>query len=457
MIPLTLKEVAAAVAGRLDADDADTMVARVVIDSRQAGPGALFVALPGAQTDGHAFVREALAAGAAGAIVRDDASSDARTIGVVDPLRALADLAAANRDRLGARVVAITGSSGKTCTKRLTAAAIAADGARVVASADLLNAELGVPLTMLEADETTEVVVTEVGSRGIGHIAALAPALRPHVAVVLNVGSAHMGEFGSLDATAIAKAELVEALEPEGTAVLFADDHRVRAMGDRASRVVLFGMATDAEVRAEDVTLGASACASFTVVHGAERAHVTLAIPGEHIVPDALAAIAAARACGVSLARAAAALAGVESPPGRMRIVQVGDRTVIDDAYNANPESMRAALKSLRQLAGDRPTVAVLGYMAELGDAETPEHDALGRMCVRLGVSRLIVVGADARAIVDAARLEGMPPDEAIAVDDPQAAADAARAIASDAVILVKASRAAHLERVVVALVEAGA
>lgn len=453
MIGLTLKEVADAVTGRVDATDEDVFVARVVIDSRQAGPGTLFVALRGDHIDGHIHARDALAAGAAGVLVRDDAADSLeRSVGVPEPLLALRALAGSARARLDARVVAITGSSGKTSAKDLTAGALRAGGKVTVASAASFNNEIGVPLTILEADETTEVLVVEVGSRGIGHIAALTPVIRPHVAVVLGIGAAHVGEFGSLEATATAKGELVAGLEPDGVAILNADDERTRAMTASAPHAVLFGRNAGADVRAVDVELDASACARFTVIAEHDLMPVHLAIPGEHMVTNALAAIAAALACGVSLEDAARGVGAVVAPVGRMRVLAAGSRTVIDDAYNANPDSMRAALKTLRVLGTGRPTVAVLGYMAELGHETTREHDAVGRLAVRLGVTRLIVVGEDARAICDAARLEGMTPEDAVAVASTDEAVAIARAAGEDAIILVKASRAAGLERVVAAL-----
>jgi UDP-N-acetylmuramoyl-tripeptide--D-alanyl-D-alanine ligase len=453
MIALTLQEIADVVGGRVDASDADTMVSRVVTDSRHAGPGALFVALRGDQVDGHIYARDALAAGAAGVLVRDDAADGLeRSISAADPLLALRALATWTRARLGARVIAITGSSGKTSTKDLAAGALRAGGKRTVASAASFNNEIGVPLTILEADETTEVLVVEVGARGIGHIAALGPTVRPHVSIVLCIGAAHVGEFGGLENTAIAKSELVRALEPEGLALLNADDERTVAMVPLAPRALLFGRDATAAIRAVDVELDAAACASFTVVADNDVARVRLMIPGEHMVSNALAAIGAALACGVSLDDAARGVGEVAAPPGRMRVLAAGARTVIDDAYNANPDSMRAALKTLRVLGTGRPTVAVLGYMAELGPDTAREHDAVGRLAVRLGVSRLIAVGTDARAICDAARLEGMTPEDAIAVETPEDAAAAAETAGEDAIILVKASRAAGLDRVVDAL-----
>jgi UDP-N-acetylmuramoyl-tripeptide--D-alanyl-D-alanine ligase len=293
--------------------------------------------------------------------------------------------------------------------------------------------------------------VVEVGARGLGHIAALMPMVQPDVAVVTNVGAAHVGMFGSIDNIATAKGELVEALGTSGVAVLNADDPRVNAMRERTHAPVLtFGLGGTADVRAEDVSFDDEHRARFTIVAGAERASTTLRVPGEHMVANAVAAAAAAIACGVSLDGAATGLAGCEGVPMRVQVVPDGDRRIINDAYNASPDSMAVALKTLVAMARGRPTWAVLGPMAELGDHAIEAHDRIGRLAVRLGVGHLVTVGHDALALHEAARLEGMPPDEAVLVESTDEAIDVLRArLEPDAVVLVKASRAAGLERVV--------
>lgn len=453
MIALTLKEIAEACDARLDGADPDAIATSVVIDSRAAVPGALFVALAGTRADGHGFVAAAHRAGAVAALVGEASGVHGSLLRVADPLTALSALARAVRERLRATTIAVTGSSGKTCTKDLTAAAVAAER-NTVASVASYNNEIGVPLTVLAADEDTEVLIVEVGSRGAGHIAALTSVIRPDIAVVTNVGAAHAGMFGSAENTARAKAELVQALGADGIAVLNADDPVVRAMAAVApGPVVTFGYASTADVRAEDVTLDDAARASFTLVAGTQCARVRLSLSGEHMVPNALAAAAAARAAGVSLEGIAAGLAECVGPAWRMEVRDAGGRRILNDSYNANPDSMTAALKALVRMARGRPSWAVLGPMAELGEESLMLHDRIGRLAVRLGVDNLVVIGEEARAMWEAARLEGMFSGEARFARDTDEAIELLRAgLEPDAVVLVKASRAAGLERVADAL-----
>lgn len=457
MLPLTLHEVAAACGGRIDGVSRDTVATGISIDSRQVRPGDLFVALAGTRVDGHAFGRDAVDRGAVAVLAREGEALDrVPAVIVADPTPALGAIAATVRGRSGARVVAITGSSGKTCTKQLTAAALG-PRFRVTASTASYNNEIGVPLTICSLDSETEVLVVEVGSRGIGHIAALMPIVRPDVSVVTNVGSAHFEMFGSLEVTARAKAELVEGLGAGGTAVLNADDPAVSAMGSLApDRVVTFGSAGDADVRAGDVELDELARARFEVEAPSGRAKVELRVSGEHMVSDALAALAVAEVFAVPIDDAAAALGEVPPAAWRMEVSQTpGGVAVINDAYNANPASAAAALKALVAMggAGARRTWAVLGEMAELGPISAQEHDRLGRLAARLGVHRLVAVGEAARPACEAARLECMTPEEAVFVPHADAAIALLReGLAPGDVVLVKASRAAGLERVAHAL-----
>jgi len=452
VIPVSVKEVAEACGGRIDGADPDAIVTSVVTDSRAASTGALFFALAGEHADGHAFANDALRAGAVAVVAREDADVS-RAVRVRDPLGAMGALAELVRGRLSATTIAITGSSGKTGTKDLTAAACAGERRTVAANASYNN-EIGVPLTIFGADEDTEVLVIEVGSRGIGHIASLAPMIRPDVAVITNIGPAHIGMFGSLENTAKAKGELVESLSGEGTAVLNADDSLVDSLAARTrAHIVRFGRAAGADVRAEDVVLDQDARASFTLLAGDEHAPVSLRMPGEHMVSNALAAAAAARAAGVSLRGAAEGLTRAEGSAWRMELHDVAGRRILNDAYNANPDSTAAALKALVAMSRGRPSWAVLGYMAELGGETAAAHDRAGRLAVRLGVTHLVTVGEDARAIHEAARLEGMFGGEAIfAATIDEAIAVLRARMEPDAVVLVKASRAAGLERVAQAL-----
>jgi len=457
VIPFTLKEVAEATGGRLADADPDAVVAGVAVDSRAVRPGELFVALPGGRTDGSLFAAAAAEAGAAATLAREGAVFAGPRVEVADPLAALAALGTAVRDRSAATVVAVTGSNGKTTTKDLLAAALATTVATVANQASFNN-EVGLPLTLTRIDPGTRAVVVEMGARGPGHIAALARLARPSVGVVVNVGESHLGMFGSREAIAKAKGELVESLPPDGTAVLNADDPQVAAMADRTvARVVTFGQGPAAEVRAEAVTLDGDGRASFTLVTPAGTAEVTLPAPGEHLVSCALAAAAAAAVLGVGPAEVAAGLATATLSPMRMQVRRRPDGlTVVNDAYNANPSSMAAALKTLATLGrlGGR-TVAVLGEMAELGPAAAAEHDRIGRLATRLGIDRLVGVGEPGRVMVNAARMEGMWPEEAEAVAGPDAAlALLTPVLGPDDVVLVKASRVVALDRVADALLQ---
>jgi UDP-N-acetylmuramoyl-tripeptide--D-alanyl-D-alanine ligase len=435
-------------------------VTGVAIDTRRLGGGEMFVALAGEHTDGHAFLDDAVRAGATALLVREGmpAPGGIASISVDDPLAALGRLAMAERSRSTATVVAITGSSGKTITKDLTAS-VTGRAFRTMASEASFNNEIGVPLTILAADEETEVLVVEVGARGIGHISSLMPMLRPDVSVVLNVGVAHIGMFGSVEAIATAKGELVEGLDASGVAVLNADDGAVAAMASRSpARVIRFGVSDEADVRAENVSLDHGARATFTLVTPGGRAEVTLGIPGEHIVADALAAAAVGVALGIGAGTIAAGLSSAVAPAWRMETIDApGGWRVLNDAYNANPHSLAAALKALVAMARGRRTWAVLGGMAELGDRSTAEHDRIGRLVVRLGVGRLVAVGTETRPLFEAARREGMTPEEAVIVAD---ADEAVRVVLAEVeagdVVLVKASRAAALERAALALAGEG-
>jgi len=455
VISLTLAEVASAAGGAVRDADPGTPVTGLSTDSRETAPGSLFVALPGSRTHGARYAGQALAAGAVACLARPDAVAEGPRVEVADPLAALAAVAGAVRARSGARVVAITGSVGKTTTKDLLAAVLATRF-ETVANPASFNNEVGLPLTLARLEPSTEALVAEMGARGPGHIAMLARLARPGVGVVLNVGEAHVGLYGSRQAIAEAKAELVEALPGDGVAVLNADDPLVAAMAARTpARVVTFGLGagTDADVRAEGVELDGQGRAVFRLVAAGVGADVALPVVGEHLVPDALAAAAAAGVLGMGPEEVAAGLGKASLSPARMQTTRRADGlTVINDAYNANPTSMAAGLKALAAAGGGgRRTVAVLGEMAELGDTALAEHDRIGRLVARLGIDRLVGVGELGKVIVRAARMEGMWPEEAVAAAD----ADAALAAVEQAlgtgpgdVVLVKASRVVALDRV---------
>jgi UDP-N-acetylmuramoyl-tripeptide--D-alanyl-D-alanine ligase len=462
MIPLTLAEIAAAVGGRLGerASGAELITGPVEFDSRKVGPGSLFLALPGERVDGHDFVPAAVAAGAAGVLATRDVNAPA--VLVDDALVALARLARAVVDRLTElTVVGLTGSSGKTSTKDLLASLLERLGP-TVATPGNFNNELGHPYTVLRADDKTRHLVLEKGARGLGHIKWLTDVAPPRIGIVLNVGAAHVGEFGSVEVTARAKAELVEALPSAadgGIAVLNADDPRVRAMAGRtAARVVLVGQAPDADVRAENISLDRAGRPAFTLTTRDGTVPVQLNVHGEHQVGNALAAAAVALELGMSVGEVGEAL-GAAHVVSRWRM-EVTDRadgvTVINDAYNANPDSMKVALKALKAMAGsERRAWAVLGQMNELGETSGAEHDAVGRLVVRLGVDRLVAIGPIAGAIHAGAVLEGSWGEESVHVPDVDAATRLLRAeLRPGDVVLLKASRSAGLEHIAQALID---
>ena len=481
MIALTLAEVAALTSGRPGggADGAAVVTAGVVTDSRQVTPGCLFVALPGSRVDGHDHAGEALAAGAVAVLAARDVGGPA--VLVDDPLLALGRLARGVVDRIeGLVVVGITGSSGKTSTKDLVAAVLAQAGP-TVATAGSFNNELGLPLTALRCDAGTRYLVVEMGARMPGNISYLAGITPPRIAVELNVGAAHAGVFGSLEVTAATKAELVAALPAGGVAVLNADDARVRAMpvpaGARTVRFAVAGPtgaeptergATEqgptAEVVARDVRLDDAARPSFRLVTPVGEADVSLRLHGAHHVGNALAAAAVGLAAGLDVAGIARSLgeAGAASR-WRMEVTTRADGvTVVNDAYNANPESMRAALDALAVMTGEgtgRRGWAVLGEMLELGDDALAAHEALGALVAAHGVARLVAVGGEAAAAIVAGATAGAigatatrpAPGTTPGVVTQAADRDAALAllraqVRPGDVVLVKASRSVGLD-----------
>jgi UDP-N-acetylmuramoyl-tripeptide--D-alanyl-D-alanine ligase len=433
----------------------DVEVSRVVVHSAEAGPGALFVALAGERDDGHAHVGEAQARGAA-ALVRADraATVPGPAVLVADPGRALLDLAAEERRALAAFVVAITGANGKTTTKEL-ARAVLARRLRVHANPGSYNNEIGVPLTLLGTPPDAQAVVLELGARHVGDHVVLCEVAAPAVAVVTNVGLAHLEIYGSWEAIVTSSAEPVERLPADGTAILWADDPVVRGFAARtAARVLTFGMAGDADVRAEEVGLGPDGRAGFVLAAGGERHPVRLRVVGEHMVPNALAAAACGLALGLDPATCAEGLAAAGGAPWRMETFRTPDGVlVVNDAYNANPESMAAALRTARWLAREGRLAAVLGHMAELGPAAEREHERVGEFAARLGVDRLVTVGPEAEAIARAALREGMEPGAVAALAGvAEALADVRTWARPGDVVLCKGSRVAGLERVAEAL-----
>ncbi|TWP50249.1 UDP-N-acetylmuramoyl-tripeptide--D-alanyl-D-alanine ligase [Lentzea tibetensis] len=486
MIALTLAEIAEIVGGTLHATDGSPVVTGTIeFDTREVTPGGLFLALPGERVDGHDFAAQAVESGAVGVLAGREVDAPA----VIAPpvatahgnayvlagdtdgtgaavLAALAKLARYVTGRLGAKdltVVGVTGSSGKTSTKDLIAQVLSPAG-ETIAPPGSFNNELGHPWTALRATEDTRYLVLELSARGPGHIAHLCQVAPPRIGAVLNVGSAHLGEFGSREGVAQAKGELVEELPEDGVAILNADDPLVAAMASRTkAKVVFVGEDSRADVRAVDIELDEHARASFTLKTAAGDAHVKLGVSGPHQVGNALTAAAIALELGATPAQVAERLGAAQRVSAhRMQVTDRADGvTVVNDAYNANPESVRAALKSLatisRAMQPARRSWAVLGPMAELGDDSVRAHDEIGRLAVRLDINKLVVVGDPARAMHQGAHLEGSWGEESVLVPDADAAITLLREeIRPGDVVLVKASNAYRLWRVAEALLEAG-
>jgi UDP-N-acetylmuramoyl-tripeptide--D-alanyl-D-alanine ligase len=456
MIELALSEIAELTGGVLHGEDAQ-VTGTVVIDSRAAGTGSLFVALTGETSDGHDYASVAVAAGAVG-VLGQRPIEGVPTVVVPDAVEALGMLArGVLRHLTDTTVIGVTGSSGKTSTKDLIAQVLAKRGA-TVAPAGSFNNEIGHPLTVLKADRDTRYLVLEKSARGVGHIAYLTRIAPPRIGVVLNVGTAHLGEFGSQAVVAEAKGELAEALTGEGTAILNADDPLVRAMAARtAAKIVLYGRVPDAMVRATDEWYDEEGRARFSLVMPEGTLPVSLRLHGAHAVSNALAAAAVARETGMPLHEIAQALSeAVQVSRWRMEVTHRADGvTVINDAYNANPESMRAALDALGRLSRGRRSYAVLGAMAELGTASVAEHEKIGQHAARSGVAALIAVGTAAAPLLEGAKQVGSWTGECVQVDDvATAAAVLGERLRPQDVVLVKGSRVAGLERLAQALLE---
>ncbi|MBM0259164.1 UDP-N-acetylmuramoyl-tripeptide--D-alanyl-D-alanine ligase [Micromonospora sp. 4G55] len=431
--------------GRLvGADPAARVTGPVEFDSRKVTAGALFVAFPGEKVDGHDYATGAVDAGAVAVLGTREVPGVPMVL-VGDALTAMGRLARAVVDRLPQlTVIGLTGSSGKTTTKDLIAQLTVRLGP-TVAPPGSFNNELGHPYTALQATPETRFLVMEKGARGIGHVRYLCDVVPPRISVVLNVGVAHIGEFGSVENIALAKGELVEALPADGLAVLNADDPLVDAMAARTgARVVRYGEAAHADVRAVDVSLDDRGRPSYTLVTPEGSAPVRLGLTGRHQVSNSLAAAAVARELGMPLAEVAGALGelGLVSTR-RMDVFDRSDGvTVIDDSYNANPASMAVALRALAGMRREGRIFAALGYMAELGDFERDGHREVGRLAAELGVDRLLVVGEPAAPIHEGATAVSDWGGESVLLTDQAAAVEVLRSeLRPGDVVLVKGSR----------------
>ena len=449
MDPLSLQQIADFARGSLVTGNADLRISRISTDSRTLQRGDLFVPLRGANFDGHKFMEQAIAHGAAGALVEQKwegtPSGNFALIRVPDTLAAYQQLAANYRRSLPLKVIAITGSNGKTTTKDFVAATLARRF-RVTKTEGNFNNHVGLPQTMLAASRSDEIAVWEIGMNHPGEIAALVALAAPNAAIITNVGVAHIEFMGSRDAIATEKGALAEAVGPEGTVILNADDPFSQSIAGRTRAKVIRAGVEQGAVRAIEVSQSATG-SEFTILEGAHRCRAQLPVPGIHMVRNAMLAVAAGRAFGLSLEDCAAGLASAPLTRARLQIKEINGIQFIDDSYNANPESMKAALQTLVELDADGRRIAVLGAMSELGQETERGHRQVGEAAAALGVDQLIAVGETAAAIARAAHNAGLT--NSVAVESPSQAAELlGGSAASGDLILVKGSRSARMEQV---------
>jgi UDP-N-acetylmuramoyl-tripeptide--D-alanyl-D-alanine ligase len=467
VLTLSVETLIAVTGGTLVWGSTDTMVNGVATDSRTLEPGAVFVAFPGERVDGHAFLADAIASGARallitrgseeiGEVVESATRRDVAIVRVPDALGAVQALARHHRERLFCPVIGITGSTGKTTTKEFLTSVLGTR-MKVVATHGNRNNELGVPLTVMSAGADTDVLVVEMAMRGRGEIADLCRIARPTMGLVTNVGVSHIELLGTQDSIAAAKAELVEAVAEDGVVFLNGDDtySDTLALSSRAP-VVRYGVGDACSVRAVDIEMDGESRASFDIVADDVSVTVSLSVPGRHNVYNALAAASVGLRLRMDVDDIAAGLAGASAGEMRMQaFTSAGGVHVINDAYNANPTSMRAAVDTLAGIRTAERRIAVLGDMAELGSLAELAHFRIGEQVAGLPIDAVVTVGERASRIADGARAGGMDPDRV----RPCATADEASEVLDDLlepgdVVLVKASRVMGLERVVEGIVE---
>jgi UDP-N-acetylmuramoyl-tripeptide--D-alanyl-D-alanine ligase len=455
---ISLDELLAATGGRLLEPTAVTSFAGAAVDSRHVAPGNLFVALPGERVDGHRFVADAIRNGAAAALVEHQVETDGRAaalVHVADSLHALQELAGWWRGRSAARVVGITGSTGKTIAKEIVADVLSRTRT-VLRNEGNLNSETGLPMTLLQLERQHEVAVLEMSMYTEGEIARLAEIARPEIGVVLAVHPTHLERAGSIEAIARAKSELPQALPAAGLAVLNADDQRVAAMASVTNATVrTFGLEARADVRAIDVVSHGLAGTEFTLVAPWAERRMRSAAPGRHLVPHALAAAAVAERFAVPMDEVEAALAAGSHADHRMAVVEAASgATVVDDSYNASPVSVAAALDFLAEtpLPAGRRRLAVLGDMLELGPEEERLHREIGARAAQV-LDGLLAVGERGAWLAEAATAGGLSHVTAVRdVDEAGAAFDQALAAGPGDIVLVKGSRGVELDRLVAAI-----
>jgi len=450
MNPLPLSRIAQFAGCSLASGDGTVVIAKVSSDSRTVKPGELFVALRGENFDGHDFVESAAKAGAAGAIVdsnwKGSVPKNFALIRAKDTLQAYQELAANYRKSLTLKVVAITGSNGKTSTKDF-AAAVLARRFRVTKTEGNFNNHVGVPRTILEATSGDEVAVWEIGMNHPGEIATLAKVAAPDVAVITNIGLAHIEFMGSRKRIAEEKGALADAVGPEGTVILNADDPFTKDIATRTRGKVILAGTTTGTIQAAEISQSGTGT-DFTILEAAHRCRAQLPVPGLHMVQNALLAVAAGRVFGVSLEDCAAGLLAAPLTKARLQIRDIGGVQFLDDSYNANPDSMKAALHTLVELDADGQRIAILGEMHELGDESERGHREVGETAAALKIDHLIAIGDVAAAIADGARHAGLR--KTTVVNSTSEAAGLLNEIAAPGdLILIKGSRAARTEEVI--------
>ena len=450
MNPLPLSKIAKFAGASLSSGDGAVIIDQVSTDSRTLKPGQLFVALRGENFDGHNFVESAAKAGAAGAIVDSNwngqAAKNFALIRTKDTLQAYQQLAANYRKLLTLKVVAITGSNGKTSTKDFTAS-VMGRRFRVTKTEGNFNNHVGLPRTIFEATSRDEVAVWEIGMNHPGEVAALSKIAAPDTAIITNIGVAHIEFMGSREAIAREKGALAESVGSEGTLILNADDQFSEGIAARARAKVVFAGTKGGTVRAIEVSQSADG-SEFTILEGAHRCRAQLPVPGLHMVQNALLAVAAGRAFGLSIEECAAGLATAPLTKARLQIKEIGGVLFLDDSYNANPDSMKAALRTLVELDADGKRIAVLGEMRELGDESERGHREVGETAAALKIDQLITIGNTAAAIADAARRAGLR-KTAILSSTSEAAELLNEIAAPGDLILIKGSRVARTEEVI--------
>ncbi|HAK05886.1 MAG TPA: UDP-N-acetylmuramoyl-tripeptide--D-alanyl-D-alanine ligase [Spartobacteria bacterium] len=446
---LSIFQIAELAGASVSAGDGNVSIDKISTDSRTLKRGELFFALRGENFDGHKFVAAAVKAGAAGVIVdlswNGKVSESVAIIRVEDTLQAYQNLASNYRKSLPLRVLAITGSNGKTSTKDF-AAAVLGRRFHVTRTEGNFNNHVGLPRTMLEATAQDEVAVWEIGMNHPGEVAMLAKLAAPDAAIITNIGIAHIEFMGSRDAIAAEKGALAEAIGPQGSVILNADDPFTKDIAARTRAKVIFAGTAAGTIRAGEITQSSDG-SDFTIHEGAHRCRAQLPVPGLHMVQNAMLAVAAGRVFGLSLEESAAGLAAAPLTKARLQIKEIHGVKFIDDSYNANPDSMKAALRTLVELDVDGKRIAVLGEMRELGDESVRGHREVGEAAAQLGVDQLIAIGEMGAAIAEAAQKAGL--EKAVAVRSTSEAAEVLADIAAPGdLVLIKGSRAAQTELV---------